>query len=279
MKERRDPVAETAKTVGIEKLTALMERLRSPGGCPWDREQDLESLTPFIIEEAYEVVDAIESGDAGSVKDELGDLLFQIIFACRIVTEGGGFGLAEVIDNTVEKMIRRHPHVYGDTRADTAGEVLKNWEEIKGRERSAAGDASAASNRSALSDVPSSMPSLMRAAKISKRAAKTGFDWKNLDHVLEKVAEELGEFARAVRAGLAEETEEELGDILFTLVNVARFVEVNPEMALKKAIGKFIRRFHKVEHLIEAEGGDLGSTTTEELERLWDTAKLSEKKL
>jgi tetrapyrrole methylase family protein/MazG family protein len=267
-------MAKSSKAIGIERLTELMERLRGPDGCPWDREQKLESLTPFIIEEAYEVVDAIESGDAGSVKDELGDLLFQIIFACRIMTEDGSFGLAEVIENTVEKMIRRHPHVYGDTQAETAAEVLKNWDEIKSRERTAAdGEA----RKSALSGIPNSMPSLLRAAKISKRAAKTGFDWKDLEHVMEKLTEELGEFREALHSGEAGDTEEELGDILFTLVNVARFAEVNPEMALKKAIDKFTRRFNRVERSIEEEGGELGSATAEELERLWNEAKLREK--
>ncbi len=258
-------------TIGIERLTELMERLRGPGGCPWDKEQNLKTLTPFIIEEAYEVVDAIESGDPGSVKDELGDLLFQVIFACRIMTEEGRFGLTEVIDNTVEKMIRRHPHVYGEVEAETAEEVLKNWEEIKLSERNEV------AGESILSKIPNSMPSLMRAAKVSKRAAKSGFDWSDIGAVFAKVTEEIKEFQEALESSDAEQTEEEFGDILFALVNVARFAEVNPEMALKKAIDKFIRRFGSVEALVKKKNKDLNSTSVEELEELWNEAKLSEK--
>lgn len=254
----------------IERLTKLMERLRGPGGCPWDREQSLESLTPFIIEEAYEVVSAIEAGGDESIKEELGDLLFQIIFACRITTERGAFGLDEVIDSTVEKMVRRHPHVFGDTRADTATEVLKRWAEIKEEEKKGSADAGAGGH---LSGVPRAMPALLRAHKISQKASRAGFDWKDVDHVLEKVFEEVGEFAEAVRAGNAADMEEELGDILFTLANVARFLEVNPEEALRKTIGKFMQRFHKIEQALEEKGGDLGSTPAEELERLWNEAK------
>ncbi len=251
----------------IERLTRLMERLRGPGGCPWDLEQSLESLTPFIIEEAYEVVSAIETGDDESIKEELGDLLFQVIFACRITTERGAFGLDEVIDSTIEKMVRRHPHVFGDTRADTATEVLKHWAEIKKQEKKGSEEAGH------LSGVPHAMPALLRAHKISQKASRAGFDWKDVDHVLKKVSEEVSEFDQAVRAGNAEEMEEELGDILFTLVNVARFLEVNPEEALRKTIGKFMHRFHKVEKVLEEKGGDLGSTPAEELERLWNEAK------
>lgn len=254
----------------IERLTKLMERLRGPGGCPWDREQSLESLTPFIIEEAYEVVSAIEAGGDESIKEELGDLLFQIIFACRIATERGAFGLDEVIDSTVEKMVRRHPHVFGDTRADTSKEVLKRWAEIKEEEKKGSADAGVGGH---LAGVPLAMPALLRAHKISKKASRAGFDWKDVDHVLEKVSEEVGEFAEAVRAGNAADMEEELGDILFTLVNVARFLEVNPEEALRKTIGKFMQRFHKIEQALEEKGGDLGSTPAEELERLWNEAK------
>jgi tetrapyrrole methylase family protein/MazG family protein len=254
----------------IVRLTRLMERLRGPGGCPWDLEQSLESLTPFIIEEAYEVVSAIETGGDESIKEELGDLLFQIIFACRITTERGAFGLDEVIDSTVEKMVRRHPHVFGDTRADTSKEVLKHWAEIKEEEKKGSPEEGEEGH---LSGVPKAMPALLRAHKISQKASKAGFDWKDVDHVLEKVSEEVSEFAQAVRARNATDMEEELGDILFTLVNVARFLEVNPEEALRKTIGKFMQRFHKVERALEEKGGDLGSTPAEELERLWNEAK------
>ncbi len=256
------------KRAEIEKLTALMERLRGENGCPWDREQTLKSLVPFIIEETYEVVAAIDEGSDESILEELGDLLFQIIFICQIKKEGKKFGLPEVIDHSREKMIRRHPHVFGDAKADTPGEVLAHWAEIKKAEKEAKG-----TKTGYLSEVPDALPALMRAHKVSQKAAKMGFDWKENREVLEKLREEVEEFCSATEKNDRANMEEELGDILFTLVNVSRFIEVNPEDALRKTIGKFIGRFHLVEKIIEGKGGSISTTRMEELEAAWQESK------
>lgn len=259
-----------SKKSDIEKLRSLMARLRSPKGCPWDKEQTLATLVPFIIEEAYEVVSAIDSKDPCAIKEELGDLLFQIIFASRITEEKGEFGIREVIDGTYEKMVRRHPHVFGGVRADTPEEVLKRWAEIKKEEKK--------EKAGYLSEVPEVLPALLRAHKISQKAARAGFDWKDVTHVLEKVNEEASELGRAVRKKDRAGMEEELGDLLFTIVNVARFLEVNPEDALRKTVGKFIARFHYIEKEISRRGQNFSSTTMDEMELLWKAAKGKEKK-
>ncbi len=251
----------------IEKLTALMERLRGQDGCPWDREQTLESLAPFIIEEAYEVVAAIDSGSEGEIREELGDLLFQIIFVAEICRGKGQFDMGAVIDGSVEKMIRRHPHVFGDAKAHTADDVLKHWADIKSKEPKAKAD------EGRLSGVPEALPALLRAHKVSEKAAKAGFDWKDVRHVMEKVDEELEEFKTAVYSEDARDMEEEIGDILFTIVNAARFLEINPEDALRKTIGKFITRFHHIEKSLKEKGIDLSTATMDEMERLWQDSK------
>lgn len=256
----------------IGKLEALMERLRAENGCPWDRAQSMVSLVPFIIEEAYEVIFAIDSGDPVEVRDELGDLLFQVIFVSQIAKEKGDFTLADVIDRSHSKMISRHPHVFGEARAETPEEVLRQWAEIKKREKNGKEPGGR------LAGVPEVLPALLRAHKISQKAAKAGFDWKNTEEVLEKLDEELDEFKEAVRKKEPLQMEEELGDMLFTLVNVGRFLEVNPEDALRKTIGKFITRFHHIESELIKNGRDLSSTPIEELERLWQEAKSSGKK-
>lgn len=256
----------------IEKLTELMRELRSPGGCPWDREQTLKSLVPFIIEEAYEVVSAIESGSFDDIKEELGDLLFQVVFASRIAEEEKRFTLADVIETNLEKMIRRNPHVFADATADTPEEVLKNWAEIKKAEKKSE------STTEALLGVPEALPALMRAHKVSKKASKAGFDWKDAGHCLEKVDEELSELREAIGMKDREAMEEELGDLLFTVVNVSRLMDVNPEDALRKTIGKFIRRFHDVEKGVRSSGADPSRVSMDEMERLWEEAKLKDKK-
>lgn len=255
----------------IEKLVLLMERLRGPGGCPWDKEQTMTSLVPFIIEEAYEVVAAIDGKSHEDMKEELGDLLFQIIFASRIAQEAGGFNLNDVIDASYEKMVRRHPHVFGEVKAGTSEEVLKHWAEIKKEEKKGK------ESGGYLSGIPEVLPALLRAHKVSQKAAKAGFDWSGTAGVLEKLNEEIAEFQRAVDDKDAPGMEEELGDILFTIVNVSRFIEVNPEDALRKTIGKFINRFHYVEKVIGQKGGGLSSTPLQEMERLWQEAKAKEK--
>jgi len=260
------------KKPDIAKLEALMERLRSQNGCPWDREQTNETLTPFIIEEAYEVVSAIDSKDTAHIKEELGDLLFQVVFVSQIAREKGEYTLADVIDFSHEKMINRHPHVFGESRADTPEEVLRQWAEIKKVEKKDKAD------KGYLAGIPEVLPALLRAHKVSQKAARAGFDWTDMNEVLLKLDEEIAEFKQAVKNRNADEMEDELGDLLFTLVNVGRFLEVNPEDALRKTIAKFISRFHHIERTLIQRGDDLSSTPIDELERLWQEAKKREKK-
>ncbi len=268
----RGPGSVETKRPDIAKLEALMERLRAKDGCPWDREQTNETLTPFIIEEAYEVVSAIDSKDAAHIKEELGDLLFQVVFVSQMAKEKGEYTLADVIDFSHAKMINRHPHVFGESRADTPEEVLRQWAEIKKEEKKDKGE------KGYLAGIPEVLPALLRAHKISQKAARAGFDWKDLSEVLLKLDEEIAEFKEAVEKKNAKEMEEELGDLLFTLVNIGRFLEVNPEDALRKTIAKFITRFHHIERTLIQKGEDLSSTPIDELERLWQQAKEREKK-
>lgn len=261
-----------ARKAGVTRLVELMERLRGPAGCPWDREQTMESLTPFVIEEAYEVVSAIDSGDMEHIKEELGDLLFQVIFLSQLASEKGSFTLAEVIEGSHDKMVSRHPHVFGESTAETPEAVLKQWAEIKKAEKKEKKD------EGYLSGVPEVLPALLRAHKISQKASKVGFDWKGVEEVLDKLDEEVGEFKEAVREKKAADMEEELGDMLFTMVNVGRFLQVNPEDALRRTITKFIKRFHIVEKAVIQKGDGLSTTSMDEMERLWQEAKASEKK-
>ncbi|MFQ5480632.1 MAG: nucleoside triphosphate pyrophosphohydrolase [Thermodesulfobacteriota bacterium] len=262
---------EKLKGEGLARLISLMERLRSEEGCPWDRAQTLRSLTPFIIEEAYEVVSAIDSGETADIKDELGDLLFQVIFSCRLLEEEGKGNIYEVMEHSVEKMIRRHPHVFSDKSAETPGEVLEQWAEIKKDEKKGKPAA-----EGLLHDVPHAMPSLMRAEKITKKAAKAGFTWPDIKGVMDKVNEELGELEEAILSKDSKAMEEELGDLLFTVVNAARFLEVSPEEALRKTVVKFTERFHYVEKEAAKEGG-ITRCDMAELESLWEKAKAVEK--
>lgn len=257
----------------ITRLMELMKRLRGPGGCPWDKEQTMRSLTPFIIEEAYEVVSAIDSGDMEHIKEELGDLLFQVIFVSQLASEKGVFTLADVIEGSHGKMVNRHPHVFGESRAETSEAVLKQWAEIKKAEKKGK-----EKEDGYLAGVPEVLPALLRAHKISQKASKVGFDWKGVEEVLEKLDEETAEFKEAVRSAKAAEMEEELGDMLFTMVNIGRFLQVNPEDALRKTIAKFISRFHHVERAVIQKGDDLSTTSMDEMERLWQEAKAFEKK-
>jgi tetrapyrrole methylase family protein/MazG family protein len=251
----------------FSQLVDLMAQLRGPAGCPWDREQTPESLKPSLIEECYEVIEALDDGSPDKVKEELGDLLFQIIFHARIAEEKGAFTIQDVIGMIVEKMIRRHPHVFGDEKVSTSGEVLANWEEIKKKEK-------AHQERTSILDgIPQGMPALLRAQGIQKRAARVGFDWNQLDEALPKLDEELLEFKESLRSKDAAAIEEELGDIFFTLVNISRFLKINPEDALRKTISKFIHRFRYIEEHAAEEGRTMHDMTLDEMEKLWQEAK------
>jgi tetrapyrrole methylase family protein/MazG family protein len=253
----------------FEDLKTVMARLRGPDGCPWDREQTHRSLRPYLIEEAYEVLEAIDSGQSARLKEELGDLLLQIIFHSQIARETEEFDIEEVIDGIVEKLKRRHPHVFGERKVKDSREVVKGWERIKQRE--AQGKRKA--DRSILSGVPRELPALLKAHRVQEKASRVGFDWDHIDQVFAKVEEELAEFRAAYRRHDRQEVEEELGDVFFALVNLARFLETNPEDALRRTIDKFITRFQHVESRLHQRGLKPQEVGLKEMDRLWDEAK------
>ena len=253
----------------LEKLLLLMARLRGPEGCPWDREQTMSSLRPFILEEAYELVEAINGGETESIREELGDLLLEVVFVNQIAAERKLFGMDEVIRGIHDKLVRRHPHVFETERVSTADRALERWEEIKEREKEKRG--------SVLDGVPRSLAALARAQKISSRAAKVGFDWKSAEDVKAKLDEELVELNQAVASGSPAAVEEEMGDILFALVNLARHLEVDAEVALSAAIEKFSERFRYLESALQTQGRAVSDTGMEELDRLWEEAKIERK--
>ena len=255
-----------------------MARLRSPSGCPWDREQTLETLRPYLIEETYETIEAIERGDWSQLAEELGDLQLQIAFQSQIALEEGQFTIEDVLRHINEKLIRRHPHVFGDESAETPGQVLHRWEQIKAQEKRDKGRTNAASEEtqeSILDDIPRSQPAMLEARKIGRKAAGTGFDWARVDDVVEKLHEEIGELQAARTSAAAEQLEEEVGDLLFTLVNIARHLKVNPELALRRANAKFRDRFAYVEDGLRRQGKSLETAELEEMEQLWQQAKKS----
>jgi tetrapyrrole methylase family protein/MazG family protein len=251
-------------------LLTLMTRLRGDGGCPWDREQTRDSLRPFLVEETYEVLDALDTGDAGRIREELGDLLFQVVFHTEIAQERGEFSMGELLEALVAKMTRRHPHVFGDRPVGSAAEALAQWEAIKESEGNGV-------PRSALAGVPRALPALQRAQRVQHKAARVGFDWPEAAGALEKVQEELGEVSEALREGGGEPLRAELGDLLFAVVNVARLASVDPEGALQAAVERFSRRFASMEAAVRGEGRELSGLPLEELERLWDRAKALER--
>lgn len=249
----------------FDKLLQIMAVLRSEGGCPWDREQTRETLKPYLLEETYEVMEAIDEGDPENIREELGDLLFQIVFHCRLGWELGEFDMQDVIEKISSKMVGRHPHVFGDAVFNTSAEVLQQWEDRKKEE---------GKNRdSILEGVPKQLPSLSRARKIQSRASKVGFDWTSVSDVLDKLEEELREFRAALDRKKQNEIEDELGDVFFSLVNVARFVGVDPEDALRKTISKFISRFRYIEMKAADQGRGLADMTLKEMDALWEEAK------
>jgi tetrapyrrole methylase family protein/MazG family protein len=252
-------------------LNQVMRVLRSPGGCPWDREQSHETLKPYLIEETYEVVDAIDGGDPLELCEELGDLLLQIVFHSSIAAEKGDFNLWQVIGGITTKMERRHPHVFGDEKIKTAQGVSVRWQEIKQQERKGKGGEGRFS-------IPKGLPALMKAQKVQKRAAAVGFDWPDIKGALEKFSEEIREFYEAYAAGEQKEIEEEIGDLFFALVNIARFLGVEAEFALNRCLDKFKSRFGYIEKQVEHSGKGFSGFSLEELDRWWEEAKLKEKK-
>ena len=253
----------------VELLT-MMSRLRGEGGCPWDREQTRESLRPFLVEETYEVLDALDAADPTHIREELGDLLFQVVFHAEIARERGEFSMADLLEALVTKMTRRHPHVFADRPVSSAAEALAQWEAIKGAEHNGA-------KRSALAGVPRALPALHRAQRVQHKAARVGFDWADAAGALEKVREELGEVAEALRQGGGVALRDELGDLLFSVVNVARLSSVDPEGALQAAVDRFSRRFASMEEAARDEGRELASLSLAELEQLWTRAKSLER--
>ncbi len=270
----------------FERVVDIMARLRGPGGCPWDRAQTFDSIKPYTLEETYEVFEAIDKRDWKELPGELGDLLLQVLFYSQIGSEEGAFSIDDVLQALADKLIGRHPHVFGHVKADTSAAVLKNWEALKAKEKEAKSEATATKSSSILAEVSFAMPGLLEAGKIGSRAAKAGFDWPNAESVLDKVHEEIGEIRAELFLASNESPkegkrsqarlEEELGDLLFSVVNLARHISVDSESALKQANRKFRRRFEQVERQIRSHGGKLEETSLDELESLWQSVKRDE---
>jgi MazG family protein len=252
----------------IDRLLRIMARLRDPaGGCPWDLEQTFATIAPYTIEEAYEVADTIERGDLPALREELGDLLFQVVFHAQMARDQGAFGFDDVVAAICDKMERRHPHVFGDARIEDAEAQTRAWEDQKRREREARGE-------SILADVPVALPALTRANKLGKRAAQVGFEWRDVGGALDKLDEEIGELRREVADGApAERITAELGDVLFCVVNVCRYLGVDPETALRGTNAKFERRFRYVEERLKERGRAPGEATLEEMDAYWVEGK------
>ena len=256
----------------INDLVDIVEILRSPDGCPWDREQDHKSIRRDFLEETYEVIEAINKDDRDGLLEELGDVLLQVVFHTQIEREKGSFELSDVADGICKKMIERHPHVFGDVNAETSEQVLENWDVIKKQTKSQK------TQTESMLSIPREFPALMRADKVQKKAAKVGFDWDSADGAFDKVSEEIAELKEAVLKGEQNHIHEEFGDLLFSVVNVSRFIKVDSEEALTCATDKFIDRFSKVEQMAKDRGLVMKETSLEELDKLWDEAKLVSKK-
>jgi MazG family protein len=252
----------------FQELVEVMARLRGPGGCPWDRKQTFDTIKSYLLEETYEVMDAIDRRNWQELAEELGDLLLQPVFFAAMAAEQGLFTICDSLDAICQKLIRRHPHVFGDVKAETAEEVKERWEEIKKEEK-----AGAESPASVLQAVPRNLPALVEAEKISHQAAGIGFEWDSVDGVIAKLEEEAGELAAARESGDAEQIEHEIGDLLFTVVNLARFLKVDPEQALRKTNARFRRRFAFIESEIARAGESLAEVSLQRMEELWQEAK------
>ena len=257
----------------LSKLIKITETLMGDDGCPWDKVQTRESLKPYLVEETYEVLEALDENDPKKIKDELGDLLYQILFHSKISSLKGEFNFRDVIDNLSEKMVRRHPHVFNGVKLDTPDQVIGQWEEIKKKENNKS------NQKSILDSVPKNLPSLIRAQKLQKKAAKHGFDWDEITAVFDKLDEEVTEFKEAVLSGKETAIEGELGDILFVLVNIAKFKKIDAEESLRTTNNKFIQRFQYIEEQVAKNGKELKNTPLEELEKYWQDAKSKTKNL
>ena len=250
------------------RLVEVLKRLRAPDGCPWDREQTPPSIKKYILEEAHELFDAIDAGDTGGISEELGDLFFLPIFLADIYEEQGDFDLSETLLNIKEKMIRRHPHIFGDAKVENSREVIVNWQAIKGKEALQKGK-----RKSVLGNLPRSLPALQRAFRLGERASRIGFDWESAEGVFEKIDEEILELKAAVHQGDSAKIEEEIGDFLFSAANLSRKLGINPEEALKKALDKFVMRFHAMEDYTTSQHRDITRLSPEELDRAWEKVK------
>src|SRR6266403_1340490 len=286
-RRRAKPVKRTQATPGewFEKLVAVQAKLRAPDGCPWDREQTHESLRTYLIEEAYEVLEAMESRNDAKFAEEMGDLLLQIVFHSQMAQERGGFTISDVIREIHDKMIRRHPHVFGETRAKDSADVLRNWEQIKAEERRSKAKnpvnhsgSKPAREASLLDGVSRALPATLEGFQLTRKASRIGFDWETAGGIFEKMGEETRELQNALDAREQPKVEEELGDLLFAAVNLARFLKVDPEIALKKANAKFSRRFRAMEGLARKNGREFKDLPREEMEAFWDAGKKSEGK-
>jgi MazG family protein len=253
----------------FQKLVDIMARLRGPGGCPWDREQTLESLRGFVLEETYEVLDAIDRGDHDGLRGEIGDLLFEGVFLAQIEADDRRFTVADSLRHIADKLIRRHPHVFGGTNGiSTAGQVVEQWEQIKSREQLGQGQ-----KRALLGGIPKAMPALVRTHEISTRVAAVGFDWARTDDVIAKIEEEVAELREAAAHESRERAEEEMGDLLFSIANLARKLGIEPESALRKANEKFTSRFSALEAIFEDRGASIHDATLEQMEAVWQQVK------
>jgi len=250
-------------------LVEVVAALRSPNGCPWDREQDHKSLRKYLIEESYEVIDAIDHGSPAKIEEELGDVLLQVLLHAQIAAENGEYDIADVCERIRKKLIRRHPHVFGEVEVSGVDDVLHNWEEIKSREPGRE------QITSAIGGVPQSLPALMRAAEISKRAARTGFEWPNMEGVIDKLHEETGELGQAIESSDREKVKSEIGDLLFTIVNISRWAKVDPEEALREMLDRFQTRFSAIEEHAQSTGKSISDLSIEEMDEIWDQAKKS----
>ena len=265
-----DALPQSSAGEEFQRLVDIMARLRGPGGCPWDREQTLESLRGFVLEETYEVLDAIDRGDHQGLHGEVGDLLFEGVFLAQIETDEGHFTISDSVRHIADKLIRRHPHIFGDAAGiDTPTRVLEQWEQIKAREQQSRGE-----KKALLAGAPKAMPALARANEISTRVAAVGFDWAKTEHVVDQIEEEVAELRGATHES-RERAEEEMGDLLFSIANIARKLGIDPESALRKANEKFTRRFGALEAVFEERGHSIHDATLEEMEAVWQDVKLA----